>query len=395
MKKSKQFLKILSAILSGLLVWVSAGTTAFAKAALADGTTVQITANQAITYPATTKNNIPSAACYPLPKGTMSKVSGKRISYKKNGVTHYYYLLSSGQRVNENDLKAVSTAAPAGNHITDLEMRRSNSYTYVCLTTDQKVAFTVTNSASSAGKISFTFQNTTDTPPDYSYSNGMIPKVTWEDSTMTLWLSGKNAFWGYKAYYDTQGRLIFRLNNKPASMSGLKVAIDAGHGGKDTGALGTKAGAHEKNINLAIAEKLVDELEERGAEVYLISGAGKEGQWRKEAAEDWGADVLVSIHCNSSTNKKATGTEVYYFHSYNKSLATAISASVSGSLNTLNRGGKQSFYHVTLSSQMKSVLVETGFISNASEYKKLIQKSYQLKIVAAIADALEKNLTAK
>jgi N-acetylmuramoyl-L-alanine amidase len=381
--------------LSGLLVLVSSGTTAFAKTAIADGTTVQITANQAITYPAGTKSNVPSAACYPLPKGTISTVEGQRISYKKNGKTHYYYRLSSGQRVNEDDLKATSAAAPAGNSITDLEMRRSSNYTYVYLTTGQKVAFTVKNSASSAGTISFTFYDTTNTPPNHSYADWMITEATWNESTLTLRFSDKNAFWGYKAYYDKQGRLVLRFGNKPSSMSGLKVAVDAGHGGKDTGALGTKAGAHEKNINLAIAERLVEELEDRGAEVYLISGAGKEGQWRKEAAEDWGADALVSIHCNSSTNKKATGTEVYYFHSYNKSLATAMAASVSGSLDTINRGAKQSYYHVTLSSQMKSVLVETGFISNSGEYSKLIKKSYHTKIAAAIAEALEQNLRKK
>jgi N-acetylmuramoyl-L-alanine amidase len=387
--------KTLATALAALLVWASAGMPAFAKTAIADGTTVQITADQAITYPAKTKDNIPSAACYPLPKGTRSTVVGKRISFKKNGKTHYYYLLSSGHRVNEEDLKAVEAAAPAGNSITALEVRRNTNYTYVYLTTEQKVAFSVKNNANTEGTISFTFSDTTDKPSNKSFSDGMITKAAWSKTTLTLTLSGKNAFWGYKAYYDNQDRLILRFNNKPTSMSGIKVAVDAGHGGKDTGALGTKTGAHEKNINLAIAKRLVEELEDRGAEVHLIDGAGKEGQWRKEDAEDWGADALISIHCNSSTNKKATGTEVYYFNAYNYSLANAVSASVSKSLDTTNRGAKQSYYHVTLSSQMKSVLVETGFMSNSAEYKKLTQKSYQRKIAEAIADALAQNLKKK
>lgn len=361
-----------------------------AAEAITAGSTVQITADQAITYSSRTKTNVPKASYYPLPKGTRDSVVGKRISYKKDGKTYYYYNLRSGVRVAAEDIKAVSAPAPSNNRITGLDIRRSRQYTYVTIDTEQKVAYWVTNQAASANCISLAFRNTVSTPASKSFSSGIFSKAKWDGNELTLHFAKSNAFWGYKGYYNENGSLVLRFQNNPGKLDNARIVVDAGHGGKDNGALGCNANLHEKDINLLIAQELVEELEERGATVLLLESTGKDPQARKEMAEKLEADYFISIHCNSSTNKKATGTEVYYFHAFNKGLAASIAKNVSASLGTTNRGAKGSYYHVTLSSQMRSVLVETGFISNKTECSKLVQEEYQKKIASAIADSLER-----
>lgn len=355
-----------------------------------DGTTVQITSDQAFTYSTKTKDNVPSAALYPLPKGARDTVVGSRITYKKQDKVYYYYQLKSGLRVSADDVKAVSSSAPSRNSINDLTVKTGSRHTSIVLDMDQRVTYKVKYSSAS---ISFTFQNTSQTPSSRKLTgtNGrMFSKAVWDNKTLTLHFTEPGTFMGYTAYYDKEGNLVLQFRDMPGDITRARIAVDAGHGGKDNGALGSNPDYHEKDINKILADCLVRELESRGASVLLIDGAGHSGEKRREMAEKWDADVLISIHCNSASNKKATGTEVYYYQSFNSKLATLMSREVSGSLDTDNRGAKKGIFHVTLSSRMQSVLVETGFISNSGEYQKLLNSSFQKEIADGMADALEK-----
>ena len=105
------------------------------------------------------------------------------------------------------------------------------------------------------------------------------------------------------------------------------------------------------------------------------------------------AQVFVSIHCNSSpSNSSAVGTEVYYFNDYSKSLASSLASSISGAMNTTNRGGKFGRYYVTRDPQMAGVLCEVGFLTNEKEYNKLISDSYQQEVAEAVASSVNKFL---
>lgn len=354
-----------------------------------EGDAVEIKRDQAITYSPKSKKNIPHSAFYPLPQGAVDVIAGARIAYKKNGNVYYYYQLQSGIRVNSDDLRRADDV-PANNTISKMSIRQDKRYTYITLSSKQRVTYKVKYQADS---ISFTFQNTVKTPASQTFrGNAMFTKGSWSKNTLTLHFAKKNTFSGYKASYDKNGNLVLRFQNPPKTLAETRIAIDAGHGGKDKGALGSNSKYNEKDINSAIAKYLAAELKERGATVILLDTDNIQGQQRKEMAEDWGAHYLISIHCNSAANKNAAGTEVFYFHGFNKTFANQVAKEVSGNLDTNNRGGKNSYYHVTLSSQMKSVLVETGFMTNKAEYKKLIKKSYQQKIATGIADAIEKNV---
>ena len=97
---------------------------------------------------------------------------------------------------------------------------------------------------------------------------------------------------------------------------GLKtVVIDAGHGGKDPGALGKGKGIHEKHIVLAVAKKMGDKIKERYPDVKVIYTRSNDTfiglHERAMVARRNNADLFISIHCNGSSNTEAKGTSVH------------------------------------------------------------------------------------
>lgn len=362
------------------------------KARLEDGVPVVVTASQAKIYPPNTANNIPSSSFFPLPQGAMDYAVGDEIVYKKNNETYKYYVLASGVRVSSSDIAATDDYA-SGNVISGLTVKSEGHYTYVTLKMLQKVSYRFTYAHSG---LSITFNYTNTVPKDMTLDqNPLFTAAKWTDTTLNLPFVKDGAFTGYKGYYDENGNLVLRFINPTGSLSGTKICIDPGHGGADIGALGFLREYPERVLNLQIAKKVVAELESRGATVHMLdTSQGMSLLARVQAAEKWGADIFVSIHNNSSTNSGAYGTETYYFAPYSATLATHLSKNVSAALNTTNRGARQSYYHITLSSQMQSVLLEGGFVSNRNEYEKLLKSANQQRMAEGIADAMETTVRA-
>jgi len=352
-----------------------------------DGVPVVITADQARTYPPNTLNNIPHAAYYPLPRGAMDYAVGDEIVYKKSGETLTYFVLASGLRVESKDMQPTEEFA-SGNAISGMTVETDGGYTYVRLKMSQQVAYTFQYASTG---VDVKFHYTASVPKGMTLdSNPIFSAASWKDSTLTLSFIRQGGFAGYKGYFDDNGNLVLRFNNPPSSIGSAKIVLDPGHGGSDTGALGFLANYPERVINRAIAQKVADELTSRGATVLLLDTTqGISLAGRVQQAEKWGADMFVSIHNNTAQRSSAIGTEAYYFYPFSKNLAVNAAASVSKKFNTTNRGAKQSFYHVTLSSQFPSVLVECGFMTNKSEYEKLIKSGSQDFIARGIADAVE------
>lgn len=103
----------------------------------------------------------------------------------------------------------------------------------------------------------------------------------------------------------------------PASRKNVLIVIDAGHGGMDSGALGAR-GTNEKDINLQVAKSVANLLEkEKGIQVIMTRDTDVfiPLSQRTQIANNAGADLFVSIHCNSSLSPKQTGFEAYYLAS--------------------------------------------------------------------------------
>ncbi|CEO12189.1 N-acetylmuramoyl-L-alanine amidase [Paraclostridium sordellii] len=173
-----------------------------------------------------------------------------------------------------------------------------------------------------------------------------------------------------------------------------KVFLDPGHGGHDSGALGF--GRKESELNLEVAKRVERKLKFQNIEVVMsrktdeFISLGK----RAELANNYGADVFVSIHQNSAENQSANGIETYYHPDKKgyKPLALDIQNSAIKITGARDREVKSSNLAVLRESNMPSALFESGFITNENESYKLADPSYQDKLATGIASGIEKYL---
>ena len=160
----------------------------------------------------------------------------------------------------------------------------------------------------------------------------------------------------------------------------MKIFINPGHGGNDPGACGN--GLKERDVVLKIGRHVAVCLKNVGYDVKLEQIDGL--QEICDASNSWGADLFVSIHCNSF-NTYAQGTETYYFYgsSAGRKLATCIHNQLIKSLPLVDRGVKQAGFYVLTGTDCPAVLVETAFIDNAHDAELLV--SQEVDFAKAIA----------
>ena len=215
------------------------------------------------------------------------------------------------------------------------------------------------------------------------------------------------------------------------------IVIDAGHGGKDPGALGYKR-YREKIVVLDIAKELKRILKSRGYKVYMTRDRDKFVKLsnRTKYANRKNADIFVSIHANAVAKKnasKAHGIECYFLSKSRSSRAKKVAAKEnSADMSDMNFYGKESFlntlnshnivasnklaidlqrgmlgslkksykdvhdggvregpFWVLVGAQMPSVLVEVGFISHPREAKRLVSVKYQKSLALGLANGVE------
>lgn len=169
----------------------------------------------------------------------------------------------------------------------------------------------------------------------------------------------------------------------------MKVFLDAGHGGKDPGAIGY--GLKEKDINLAVTLKVGDILKSHGIEVVYsrTTDVFIELADRAKKANDFKADIFVSIHCNAAENTAAKGVETYSYpgSSNGAKLARLLQSSiVSSGVYTVDRGTKTANFAVLRLTKMPAALVEMAFITNGEDAN--ILKNRQNELAIAIAKGI-------
>ena len=215
------------------------------------------------------------------------------------------------------------------------------------------------------------------------------------------------------------------------------IVVDAGHGGKDPGAVGPR-GTREKDINLSIALQLEKVFKkDKNYKVILTRDDDTfvELVERANIANQNKADLFISVHCNANLNRNASGFEVYFLseNASNKAsfsaailensvieledkndtkktalqnmlwsmvvneyinesseLASFVSQESTGRLKIPNRGVKQDVFYVLRGTQMPAILVETAYISNYTEESKLNTSSFQKAIADSIYEGVKK-----
>lgn len=173
---------------------------------------------------------------------------------------------------------------------------------------------------------------------------------------------------------------------------GRVIVIDPGHGGYQPGTVVN--GVQEKDITLAVALKLRDELRASGATVYMIreDDSYMKAEERPGVAATYDPDIFVSIHINSWTTDKPKGTEVHYIEKDNgisKSLAECIQNAIIEDFNTVDRGlVSDSNLVINRLSTMPSCLVEMAFLSNPSDFELLTSADFPDRMAKSIAKGI-------
>ena len=177
-------------------------------------------------------------------------------------------------------------------------------------------------------------------------------------------------------------------------LKNIKITLDAGHGGSESGAIGC-LGDKEKDVNLDFTKHLENELKSRGATVSMTrTDDNYIGlQDRVNFANDENATMFISIHGNALPDNqdplKNYGTEIYYYYNQSKSLADWIMNAMVNELGTNNHGVKQQSFAVVRNTNALSILIEIGYLINPSDNAKMLNKDYQKKAAKAIADGVE------
>lgn len=179
------------------------------------------------------------------------------------------------------------------------------------------------------------------------------------------------------------------------------VVLDAGHGGKDNGA--TNRGTKEKDLNYTI-------IYSKAKEYFDSKDSNIKAYWtrsddtfitlsdRAKFASKVGADLFISLHMNSCNRSSVNGMEIFYSKDNNteensgltsRILARKMLTKLTGDLNASSRGVKTAGFYVIKHNTVPAILIELGFLSGNSDYKKLTSASYQNKAAKSIYQCVE------
>lgn len=213
---------------------------------------------------------------------------------------------------------------------------------------------------------------------------------------ITIWLKHQQ-HWGHRIYYNGKN-LVVRIKKQPVSggrLAGMRIGLDAGHGGSNLGARGI-TGIYEKDLALAIALKLKVQLEKEGA--VVIASRAREMDFnnndRMRFFREKDPDFLISIHLNSAGDPlRVRGTSTYYKHLGFRPLSLAIyKRMLELGLREFGNVGNFNFI-LNAPIEYPNALVECLFISNPEDEGLAMDENFQQqmaeKIVRGIKDWLE------
>ena len=374
----------------------------------------EITTPWCETYPQSVSGNYSNPLYTPLPKGTFDYVTKTDDSF---------VYLRSGGKVTKNEVKVFSGYSMPYNTLSlQNTAKYSDRATSLYLASKWKVPFTVTLAPQSyetgynsrpynnagdkftASYMDIKFYNTTSVNEGSQYfqQSDVINGTTWfvdsanKTATLRVYLKNTGAFYGYKAYYNDKNYLVFEIKEDFSSLKGKVIELDPGHGGDDPGACA--GGLRECDLAYKIALQLKTYLENAGATVVFSYNKSASPvpdiDARRIWAEDNAPDMFIAIHLNSATSTSVKGSSVYYYKNYSGPLAKCISTSLPNAVRNgvgygLENDGCHFYpFRVTRIETCPSVLVEVGYISNASERAMMNTANGQKYIAKGIYDGI-------
>ncbi|MBK8785310.1 MAG: N-acetylmuramoyl-L-alanine amidase [Chitinophagaceae bacterium] len=223
-----------------------------------------------------------------------------------------------------------------------------------------------------------------------------IKNVTYEqieDEIFRITIELKHAqHWGHSIYYKGN-TLVIKVKRQPEKLDlqHLTIAVDAGHGGSNTGA-GGPTGSSEKMLTLAVSIKLQKLLEQAGAKVIMTRTTEKfvDNKERILFYRDSVPDLLISIHLNSTVEPiRVKGTSSFYRYIGFRNLSNAIHKHML-ELDLKDNGNNGSFNFMLNSPiEYPNALVETLFLSNPEDEMKILDDNFQQQIAERIVQGIQ------
>jgi N-acetylmuramoyl-L-alanine amidase len=217
-----------------------------------------------------------------------------------------------------------------------------------------------------------------------------------EDDVFRVIIELKHAqHWGYSIFYEGK-KLVVKVKRQPETLTlkKLKIAVDAGHGGDNTGAGGVSTGISEKNYTLLMAKELEKTLLKEKATVYMTREKDTSLSMveRIEMVKKQEPDFLISIHLNSANKDSIEGVSTYYRYIGFRPLTQFILKRMQ-ELGLKEFGNVGSFnFSLNGPTDYPNCLVEVAFLSNKKDEQKILNPKFHkqaaAKIVAGIKDWL-------
>lgn len=210
-------------------------------------------------------------------------------------------------------------------------------------------------------------------------------------------------FYGFDLYYEDGYTVVTLKNpisidlNSDFPLTGIKVHLDAGHGGNDPGALGAMSGSatyNEKDVNLAIVLKAAEYLLSLGADVTLTRESDEtvELMSRARYLEENNPDLFISIHQNSmdySNDPRAVhGTLALWCMDAGRLLSATVGEEVSRALCRNYEGDRYQMLAACRNPKFPSALIEVGYMTSVEEYEQITKSSEIEKAAWGIADGV-------
>mgnify|MGYP002553580342 CR=1 FL=1 len=377
-------------------------------------TLATVTAEYAETFTGTTTDDYSNPKNAYLPKGTTDYVSDTKIY---NGA-QYYYKMDCGVRVYAKNVSlSPKTKKPQGTDVSVNNCVTSGHYTVINITTPYRmpIGFDVlpqsyTNIAAkdyTISKVTFTYIElklhyaTSLSNTSAIGNNPLFSRVetikSGDGYVLRFHLKKTGGFYGYTATYTADNNLRISFLNPQSvsgnSLSGIRICVDAGHGGSDYGATvkdNKNKTIKESELNLILAKKLQTRLQNMGATVIMTrtSDESMEQAERIRRVRNSAADFGISIHRNASESAKPSAFNAYHFNAWTKTPADKVYNAVAAqNLYTVTKwsGVKSHVFYLSRISSMPFVLTENGFMTNANELQKITTDEFNNKCADALA----------
>jgi len=229
--------------------------------------------------------------------------------------------------------------------------------------------------------------------------NASAIKNTWfeqiENGLYRVFIDLKSEMhWGYAVRYDSASTvLVIKVKHAPdKKFQNLRVAIDAGHGGDNTGTAGNISGKSEKKLTLEYAQALEKELKKSGVKNIFMTrqeDTSLSMQERVLMLREASPDLLISIHFNSSSTDTVNGTSTFYRYIGFRPLTQTILKRMKEL--ALNEFGNVGSFNFALSgpTDYPNALVEVAFLSNKNDEKFILSKKSPTNVAKKVKQGIK------